>query len=188
MEYTNKDRDVLRQIKRLLALALAQPEGEQASYVAGREDVSAAIRQEVLRLLETRDAVPGPLAAGTLAALLAGAESAERPEVGEILGERYRVERVLAAGGSSQVVEATDLRLAGARVAIKILQGGAGRRCGSGYGGRFGRLRRFRIPGFADWWMRGCGGSGTPMWCSSSGRGRVYGSGWRGGGWRSGRR
>ncbi|MCX6589375.1 MAG: protein kinase [Acidobacteria bacterium] len=124
MEYTNKDRDVLRQIKRLLAVAMARPEGEQAAFVARQEGVSEEVRQGVLRLLEAQHALPAPLEAGTLAAVLQGERHEETPKVGEMLGERYRVERMLAAGGSSQVVEAADLRLAGARVAIKILRGG----------------------------------------------------------------
>ncbi|MEZ4223347.1 MAG: serine/threonine-protein kinase [Polyangiaceae bacterium] len=115
------------EVTRIFGLAIDAEPAERLAVVNAECGGDAELRREVLELLES-DAQSGDMLLGLSAAMrdaIATARPATAPGLpiapGDVLAGRYRVDRVLGAGGMGVVVEATHLGLQ-ERVAIKLLR------------------------------------------------------------------
>src|SRR4051794_21453277 len=115
-----------RRLRELLEAALDQPTAERLTFLEAHcpDD---SLRPDAIRLLGELEAGshflesrPALLARAILSQVTAG----PRLLAGNILARRFRVSRLLGFGGMGEVYEADDLE-SGARVAIKIIRGGA---------------------------------------------------------------
>ncbi len=106
--------------------SLAQPEEERVRFVEADSTSSAEIKAEVLRLLAARESGLDLLEDGALAEILRGGGTlpTELPKIGEIIGDRYEIEELIGEGSGSHVYLASDQRLGGNQVAVKLIHGG----------------------------------------------------------------
>lgn len=110
-------------VKSLLLQALQLPEDERQAFIDGHAEATADQKQETLELLRAHGAEPG-LLKDPLAAQLPASEPLAGGEIlqeGDIVAERYRIERLISLTANSQVYLASDLRLAGNLVAVKLI-------------------------------------------------------------------
>lgn len=108
-------------LKGLTSAALAVPIADRARFVES-QDAPADLKAEALRLLAARDNQPDLLENWSLGEFLSA--DGEQPEIGDVIGDRYEIKELIAKGPWSRVYLASDLRLNGNRVAVKLLQGG----------------------------------------------------------------
>lgn len=116
-------------VRQLFHDALDIPAAERAAFLQSACDDSR-IRQEVETLLagadDDSDLLQAPASEGLREALLAAAAAAPHAESspvspGELLKDRYRVERQLGQGGFGKVYLASDEKLYSRHVVIKVL-------------------------------------------------------------------
>lgn len=114
----------LTTIKSLLLQAVQQPEPAREQFIATYPEASEQQKREVLSLLRARSAAPDLLdqpLSEWLPPANAPAIDQDLLSSGDVVAERYLVESVLARTPNSQVFLASDLRLAGNRVALKLI-------------------------------------------------------------------
>lgn len=113
----------LSTVKSILLEALQQPESGREAFVRLNSQLSLAQRDQVLELLRAQSKIPDVLTQPFSALLPSRNPLSDAPvlERGSLVADRYRVELMLATSYSSQVYVASDLRLAGKRVALKLI-------------------------------------------------------------------
>ncbi len=113
----------LSTVKSILLEALQQPESDREAFVRANDQLSDAQRENVLELLRAQSALPDVLMQPFSALLPARKLLSESPvlERDALVADRYRVEMMLATSYSSQVYLVADQRLAGKRMALKLI-------------------------------------------------------------------
>ena len=111
----------------ILEGALLRPEAERLDYLQSSCGDDSPLRDEVERLLKTEHLDANGQSPATHAIPLAERHSLYEPprfSAGEVLSDRFRLDRLLGRGGMGEVYEAFDLQLK-EPVALKTIRSGA---------------------------------------------------------------
>jgi predicted Ser/Thr protein kinase len=116
------DRERFQQVRRITEAALELPPAKRSEYVGkecGEDSVLAEAVWNVLHFAEDEWLERSPFAAADTKAPMAAP--------GDLLEGRYRISRLLARGGFSEIYQAVDEKLSGRAVVVKTLTPVVGR-------------------------------------------------------------
>jgi serine/threonine-protein kinase len=127
IENNARAEDRAAKARTILEGALLRPEAERLDYLNSSCGADSPLREEVERLLKTEHLDVDHESPQTQAVPLADRHPLYEPPrfpAGEVLSERFRIDRLLGRGGMGEVYEAFDLQLK-ETVALKSIRSGA---------------------------------------------------------------